>query len=127
MTSCGPETFGTIPVNMRWNVVRGDTASITVEFFESDEETYIDISAWDFVATAYDPKGQQEYELEVDVDTGTVVITAPSDTTSEWGTGVGQRVLQLHFDLEVTNDEYVVWTPIVGTISVTGDISGGNL
>lgn len=127
MTLCGPETFGTIPVNMRWNVVRGDTSSITVEFFESDEETYIDTSSWDFIATAYDPKSDEAYDLEIEAESGTVVITATSDITSEWGIGVGQRVLQLHFDLEITTTDDIVWTPIVGTINVTGDISGGNL
>jgi hypothetical protein len=126
MASCGPETFGAIPTNIRWNAVRGDTANLLVEFFESDETTYIDISDWEFVATAFDQSTGTIYELEVLLEDGAANIVAEPDITSSWGTGVGQRVAELTFDLQVTIGD-VVWTPVIGNISVVGDISGGNL
>jgi hypothetical protein len=29
-----PETYGNDPINTQWKVVRGDTASLKIEFFE---------------------------------------------------------------------------------------------
>jgi hypothetical protein len=126
MALCGPETFGAIPTNIRWNAVRGDTATLLVEFFESDEQTYVDTDDWEFVATAYDQSTATIYELEVSVEDGAATIIAEPDITNAWGTGVGQRVAELSFDLQVTIGD-VVWTPVIGIISVAGDISGGNL
>ena len=57
MTLCGPEIFGADPIRLKWQVVRGDTATMRVEFFENDEETTYDISEWDFVSTTYDITG----------------------------------------------------------------------
>lgn len=124
MSSCEPEIFGADPVTIRWSVIRGDTSSIRIDFLNDDETTYIDIDEWDFIASAYDKKTDIVDELEVDVSEGYVIITAPAEITSEWGTAFGGVVAELSFDLQVTMED-TVWTPILGTISVFGDVSAG--
>lgn len=121
------QILGTEPVNIRWNVVRGDTSSIRVQFLESDETTAVDTSTWVFEATAFDNKSQIFDDLDVKVDGTEIVITATSDLTTFWGTGVKTTVAKLSFDLQVTIDRFTIWTPIVGTITVIGDVTGGNL
>jgi hypothetical protein len=49
---------------------------------------------------------------------------APASLTSQWGLGYKTIVTELTFDLQVTIDTDVIWTPLIGTISVIGDISG---
>ena len=122
--SCEPEIFGADPVTIRWSVIRGDTSTIRVDFLNDDETTYLDIDDWEFVASAYERKTDIVDELEVEAFDGYVIITAPADITAQWGTAFGGVVAELSFDLQVTIDE-TVWTPILGTISVFGDVSAG--
>jgi len=123
MTMCGPEIFGADPVRIKWNVVRGDTASLRVEFLDNDEVTYFDTSEWEYVASSYDPKGDIIDELTVNPGEGYVDIVAGSDLTQFWGTGYGSALAELTFDLQVTIDD-TVWTPVIGNILVIGDVSG---
>ena len=125
MTTCGPQIFGADPAVIKWNVVRGDTAILLVEFLEEDEETFRDTTNWRYTATAYDPVAQTSDELEVNDAYGYVEIVAPAYITENWGTGVGGRVGELKFDLEVITEDDITWTPVLGTISVIGDITGG--
>jgi hypothetical protein len=118
------EQFGQKPISLKWNVVRGDTAKLRVEFLENDESTPFDISDWDFVSSSYDAKGDTLDELEVIVGNGYVDIIAESDITENWGQGFSSVIAELAFDLEVTIDNSV-WTPIIGTIVVSADITGG--
>lgn len=128
MTSpCGPEIFGADPANIQWSVVRGDTSTLRVEFYENDEATPYDMTGWTFEASAYDFKGDVTDELETSVGTGYVEITAPADITALWGTGYQRTVAELAFDLQVTIDGQTVWTPVIGTIKVLGDVTGGSL
>jgi hypothetical protein len=117
-------SFGSSPVNVKWNITRGDTATLTVQFLEDDEVTLVDTSDWEYVSSAYDPKGDVLDELEVEESNGTVTITAPADITVNWGVGSGSVLAELAFDLEITIDNDTVWTPIIGTIVVLGDVSG---
>lgn len=126
MTNCSPEIFGANPANIKWQVVRGDTSSLRVEFLENDEITLFDTSGWDFLATSYDFRGDVLDQLEVSPGNGYVDITATSEITDFWGTGYSSTVAELAFDLQVTIDD-TVWTPVVGTILVLGDVSGGSL
>jgi hypothetical protein len=126
MTICEPEIFGADPVNIRWTVVRGDTATLRVEFYETDEETYLDISEWVFSATAFNRREEIFDELDIEVYDGYVDIVASPDITETWGTGVGGRVFELAFDLQV-EVENRIWTPVLGSISVLGDVTGGTL
>jgi len=126
MTLCQPQTFGADPANIKWNVVRGDTAILLVEFLEDDEETFRDTSNWTFTATAYDPISGNSDELEVNDGEGYAEIVAPAFITETWGTGIGGRIAELKFDLEVITEDDITWTPVIGTISVIGDITGGN-
>lgn len=120
---CGPEIFGADPVRIKWNVVRGDTASLRVEFLDNDEVTYFDTSNWEYVASSYDPKGDIIDELTVTPGEGYVDIVAGSDLTQFWGTGYGSALAELTFDLQVTIDD-TIWTPVIGNILVIGDVSG---
>jgi hypothetical protein len=117
------DQFGQKPINLRWNVTRGDTAKLRVEFLENDETTTFDISDWTFVSSSYDSKGEVVDELDVDVSENYIDIIAPADITENWGTGFSSVVAELGFDLEVIIDNEI-WTPIVGTIVVSGDITG---
>lgn len=126
-SSCGPEVFGADPANMQWTVVRGDTSTLRVEFYENDETTPYDTAGWEYASSAYDFRGDVTDELEVVAGAGYVEITAPADITALWGTGFTKTVTELAFDLQVTIDGETVWTPVIGTIKVLGDVTGGSL
>jgi hypothetical protein len=121
---CGPEIFGADPARIKWQIVRGDTSPLRVEFLQDDEVTYFDTSDWTFIATTYDPQSDTLDELTVTPGSGYVDILAPASLTSQWGLGYKTIVTELTFDLQVTIDTDVIWTPLIGTISVIGDISG---
>jgi hypothetical protein len=124
MSLCSPEIFGADPARIKWNIVRGDTSPLRVEFLEDDETTYFDTSDWTFEATSYDPQSDVLDSLEVTPGEGYVDIMAPASLTQFWGTGFKSVVTELTFDLQVTIDSDTVWTPLIGSISVIGDITG---
>lgn len=121
--SCSPEIFGANPANVKWQVVRGDTASLRVEFYENDEITPFDTEDWVFSSTSYDFRGDILDELEVEVGEGYVIITAPAEITEFWGAGYTSTVAELAFDVQVDIDG-TTWTPVIGTITVLGDVTG---
>jgi hypothetical protein len=125
--SCSPEIFGADPTNIKWQVVRGDTSPLKVEFYENDEITPYDTTGWEYAATTYDFRGDVLDELEVEAGDGYVNITAPAQITELWGTGYNSVVTELAFDLQVTVDNDTIWTPVIGTITVLGDVTGGSL
>ncbi len=128
MSICAPEKFGADPVNIQWRVVRGDTASLRVEFYEDNEVEYYDTTEWIFRCTAYDQSGNVLDALDCEPSDGFVDITAYSSVTKNWGTGYNATVAELPFDLQVIipeNIEDIVWTPVVGTIYVIGDVTPG--
>ena len=118
---------GEQPANVIWNVVRGDTATLLIQFFESDEATSIDTNNWTYLSTAYNARTDINYNLETTANNGSVTITADPDTTEEWGTGINTKVAELTYDLQVVRPDGVVWTPVIGTIRVIGDVTGANL
>ena len=126
------DQVGASPINIQWKVVRGDTATLKIEFLEDDELTPIDISDWTFVSSSYDSSGDTLDELTVEKYTGYVIVTATSDITKFWGLGYRNTVLELPFDLEIIipNSESgaiepeITWTPVIGTIVVLSDITG---
>jgi hypothetical protein len=133
-SSCSPQIqkYGADPASIQWKVVRGDTASLEVEFLEIDETTPFDTDGWTYKATAYDATGDVLDALTVTATTGSAVITADSCLTEKWGTTYKSVVAELPFDLQITipadgpND--TIWTPVIGTICVLGDITpGGSL
>jgi hypothetical protein len=117
------EFFGSDPARVTWKIVRGDTSSIKVSFLQDNETTPYSTVGWDFVSIAYDPKTDSEFELETSFVSNVLTITAPSDVTVEWGSTYGSVVAELLFDLQVDTGTQI-WTPIVGTISVVGDVGG---
>jgi len=124
------EKHGASPANVQWTVVRGDSATLKIEFFEDDEVTPYDTSDWTFSATSYDPNGDILDELITIAENGYVEIFAPSSITENWGsTKFKSIVAELQFDLEVViaggSGENIdtTWTPVIGTICVLGDIS----
>ena len=122
-----PETYGNDPINTQWKVVRGDTASLKIEFFENDEKTYFDTSDWEYAATTYDFRGDVLDELEVIISDDYIEIKASPEITSLWGEGYSSVVGELAFDLQITINNDIIWTPIVGTIKVYADVTGGSL
>lgn len=123
--------FGANPANVQWKVVRGDTATLTIEFFEDDEINGFDCEGWTYKATTYDSTGDILDELTIDSDGHVVTITAPASLTQNWGSGYKNVVSELPFDLQVripATGEDTIWTPIIGTITVVGDVTpGGSL
>ena len=120
------EIFGAAPYNMKWTVVRGDTGILRIDFLEDDEVTPYETSSWEYASYAYDFKGDVLDELDITSGDGYVEIIASADTTKYWGLGYKAVVAELAFDLQVTIDDYV-WTPVIGTITVIGDVTGGSL
>jgi len=123
--------FGANPASIQWKVVRGDTAKLSVDFFELDETTGFDCTGWTYEATTYDSSGDVLDQLVVDSDGHSVTITAPASLTVNWGSGYKNVVSELPFDLQVNIPavgENTIWTPIIGTITVLGDVTpGGSL
>jgi hypothetical protein len=130
---CTPtiEKYGANPANIQWAVVRGDSATLKVEFLEDDEVTYFDTETWTYAATAYDPTGDVLDELEVIGYDGYAEIKISSTVTGYWGTRYKAVVGELPFDLQITipqPGDDITWTPVVGTICVIGDVTpGGSL
>ena len=121
-------SIGAQPAYVKWNVVRGDTSVLRVEFYNEDESNFYDTSGWTFISTVYDRRGRTLAALDVEIFEGYVEITATPSVSASWGSGYNDRVAQLDFDLQVTisqeNENDVVWTPVIGKISVLGDITG---
>jgi hypothetical protein len=121
-----PESFGNTPAIVKWNVVRGDTARLRVDFLENDETTIINISTWNFASTTYDNFGDILDSLTVEKGSGYVNIIATPEITSLWGTGYNGTVAEIAFDLEVQIGD-TIWTPVLGTIKVAADVTAGTL
>lgn len=130
---CTPSTIerhGAKPVSIKWTIVRGDTGTLTVDFLNNDETTFWDTTGWTYKATAYDTAGDVLDSLTAVGVGGSVQITAPASLTSNWGTAYKTVVAELPFDLQVTipqMGENIIWTPVVGTICVIGNITPGGL
>lgn len=126
-TSSRNNKYGFQPVTIQWSVIRGDTSPLRIEFLDNDEVTHFNTTDWTYQATSYDPKSDILDILEVTAGEGYVDILAPSSITENWGIGYQSVVNELSFDLQVTIDGDTVWTPVIGTISVIGDITGNTL
>ena len=124
MTMSIPESFGNTPAIIKWNVVRGDTARLRVDFLQNDEITAFSTTGWSFASTTYDSFGDVLDALTVESGNGYVNIIAPASITSLWGTGFNSTVAELAFDLQVEIDD-IIWTPVLGTIKVSADVTGG--
>jgi len=119
------EKHGADPANVQWRVVRGDSATLKIEFFDDDEVTYFDTSTWEYLATAYDSAGDVLDDLPVVAEDGYVEIKISSDITENWGSGFRSVVAEIPFDLQVTipGTDVTTWTPVIGSICVIGDVS----
>ena len=132
---CTPtiEKLGATPANIQWTVVRGDSSTLAVQFLQDDEVTGWNIATWDFLATAYDSTGDILDELAVTVSGSTATIFISADITKNWGSKYTSVVAELPFDLQATIPksagelEKTVWTPVIGSICVLGDITPGGL
>lgn len=130
---CPPETLvlGANPANIHWNVVRGDTSKIRINFFETNEVDDLSTDGWLYAATAYNPANNTYHELLVIEENGFIEIIATPEISNAWGTAASGIVAELAFDLEITipavepETEDTIWTPVIGTISVVGDITRG--
>ena len=120
-------SIGADPAYVKWKVVRGDTSTLRVEFYVRDESNPYDTTNWTYISTVYDRKGNTLTTLDTVGADGYVDITAQAEITETWGTGINDLVEQLDFDVQVTLDGGAVWTPVIGIISVIGDISGSDV
>jgi hypothetical protein len=122
---------GNTPPDVTWTVVRGDSASFTVSLLENDEVTAFDTEGWTYSATAYDPTSDVLDDLPVTVEGSVVTVTAPAETTANWGIRYKSVVAELSFDLQAVvpdGNSTITWTPVIGTICVLGDVTpGGSL
>jgi len=128
MSTCSPEIFGADPVSIQWRVVRGDTGSLRVEFLQDNEIDFYDTDGWVFRATAYDQSGDILDALDCEPGEGFVDIKAYPSVTKNWGLRYNKNVAELPFDVQVTIPELIedtVWTPVIGTIYVLGDVTPG--
>lgn len=125
--------YGLTPASIRWNIVRGDSATLRIDFLENDETTHVNTTGWTYEATSYDAQGDVLDDIAVEPNSGYVILRAPASLTLNWGTRYAKVVAELPFDLQVTipqgeTEEPLVWTPVLGTIVVLGDVSpGGSL
>lgn len=131
-SSCSPniDAYGAKPASIQWKIVRGDTATLKIEFYEKDEVTYKDTSGWSYEATAYDTDGSVLNTLGVQGGAGYALISVSPEMTEDWGSGYKSVVKELPFDLEVTipgTPQNTIWTPVIGNICVLGDVSPGGL
>lgn len=117
------DIYGANPINIQWQVIRGDTARLRIDFMDGTSSNHQDTSLWTYSASAYNPKTKTTDILEVDAQNGYVTITASPTITSTWGVGYTSVVAELSFDLQVTTEQGDVWTPIIGTIVVVPDIT----
>jgi hypothetical protein len=117
------QTIGSNPAMINWKVVRGDTSRLRIEFLENDEVSGYDTSDWTFASTAYDKATKISYTLDVTPQPGYVDIVADADVTAEWGSATSGISAELDFDLQVTFDDDTVWTPVIGVISVSADMT----
>jgi hypothetical protein len=121
-------SIGAKPAYVKWDVVRGDTSVLRVEFYDQNESNPYDTTGWSFISSVYDRRGKTLNTLDVEVFEGYITITATPTLTESWGAGFNTRVAQLDFDVQVTidngEDPDIVWTPVIGIISVIGDITG---
>lgn len=125
---CAPEIFGADPVTIQWRVIRGDTATLRVEFKEDDEASSYNTEGWIYRCTAYDQSGNVLDALDCEPGEGFVDITAYASVTKNWGSGYKATVAELPFDVQVIIPEEIediIWTPVVGTIYVIGDVTPG--
>ena len=130
---CDPKSikkYGAQPTNIQWTVVRGDTGTLKIEFYNKDEVTSWDTTGWSYNATVYNILGDELDSLDVEAEDGYVTIIAPASITENWGTQYKSVVAELPFNLQVTipsAGDDIIWTPVIGTICVLGDItpSGG--
>lgn len=119
--------FGSNPANILWSIVRGDTAKFRVSFLEKNEVDQYDTTGWTYDATAYDPDTDTSYSLTVVLVNEYVDIIAPAELTELWGINrSGSIVAELSFDVQVSLPDSEIWTPIIGTISVIRDVTGGS-
>jgi hypothetical protein len=120
--------IGIFPASVDWNIVRGDTSELRVDFLNNDETTPWDIEGWEYSSTAYDSVNDSLEELEVIIYDSYILIKINPDQTLNWGSGYSDIIARLPFDLKIripTESDSFIWTPISGTIVLCSDVSSG--
>jgi hypothetical protein len=123
-------TLGNKPEQVQWTVTRGDTSFLKIDFLDLDETTHWNTDGWEYSATSYDPQGDVLDSLTVTPYEGYLIISVPASVTGYWGTKYSNVVADLAFDVQVkipVEDEFIIWTPVIGTIRVLGNVTPGAL
>ena len=130
--SCGCNDItklGANPISTQWTIVKGNTATLTLSFYELDESTYFDTSSWSYSANVYDKYNDSLDELDVIESNGYISVIASSAMTSNWGPVNTFSNAELKFEIKViipqSGEDDLVWTPVLGTINLINDISSG--
>ena len=89
------DNFGANPAYIKWDVVRGDTSVLRVEFYNNDENSPYDTSTWTYVCTVHNPKTNEFFTLDVTNGDGFATITATPEVSAQWGSGMNDLVAQL--------------------------------
>ncbi len=142
-SSVGKTSFIQKYTNNTFNLYQKSTIGIdySIQTAHIDNKTIRlqiwDTAGWTYKATSYDPLGNVLDDLPVEATTGSVTISVDSCITENWGTGYKNIVAELPFDLQVTipgisvsgsETEDTIWTPVIGTICVLGNVTpGGSL
>ena len=112
---------GESPAKIVWNVVRGDDSSIEITLLD-DNGTALNTSGWTYASKA--KSATALHSLTVTSSQNVVTIKAPSSLTATWGAGERKSpAAQLPFDLQVVKGDGTKWTPVIGRIVVTPDVT----
>jgi hypothetical protein len=112
---------GESPAKIVWNVVRGDDSSIEITLLD-DNGAALNTTGWTYSSKARG--GNTLHNLTVTSVQNVVTVKASASTTALWGAGaLTNPAAQLPFDLQVTKSDNTKWTPVIGRIVVTPDVT----
>ena len=111
--------LGSVPPEIVWTVVKGDTASFRV-FVYDDEKNPIDLIDWNFAVDFYRPDTEETIlsitpEITEDDETGSFTVSLGASESDQLETDD-------QFDIQISN-ENVVWTVGIGKMIMIGDIT----
>ena len=118
------QKYGANPISVKWNVVRGDTAELFVDFFELDETTGFDCSDWTYKATAYDVNG----DVRINVADENYINLRRYSLFGGWVNMAPARLYTpAQYTTLITNTtDLRISIPGVSSITINSPVSGGS-
>lgn len=128
--SSGPQSIGSVPPQLIWTVVRGDSASFKV-YVTDDAKQPLNMPDWTIDMEIKRPNSVAN--AGVITDDATIVLTLvpiqdPDDAAGEFTVSLlPTESAQLEtgdiFDIELTGVDGTVWTVAQGSVSVVEDVT----